>query len=137
MDQEFAMADSIEDLEKIVTENPGAPEFYLLADKLRQEGFFKEAIHVALAGLSVDSGNQQARLLLARLYFEQRYIPFAIREIEDLQRAHPESSALKSLLEKLDPGHSIKDRGTTQGNVEEVIAEADFDFDILEELEDD
>ena len=129
------MSITIEDLEKAVAVNPGAPEFVTLAEVRRSAGDLQQACHLCLAGLSADPGNHQGRLLLSRVYFELGYLPFAVQELVALCSAHPESKALERLLEKLDP-ERLSDADSKEGKAsEEVIAEADFEFDILEELE--
>ena len=130
------MSITIEDLEKAVAKNAGAPEFVTLAEVRRSEGDLKNAAHVCFAGLSADPGNHQGRLLLARVLFELEYLPFAVKELVDLKNAHPDSKALERLLEKLAPDQLVN-QSSPDSIGEEVIAEADFEFDILEELEED
>lgn len=130
------MAKSLVELETAVADNPGTPEFVDLAHELSKAGRAERAISVCLAGLTRDPSNLQGRLLLARIYFEQGYVPFAAREVQELVKLHPGSNALQHLAAKLDPSYvDLEARSETESD-EQVVAEADFEFDILDELDD-
>ncbi len=112
-------------------EDPGDPLFADLAEELRRGGELIRAMEICLRGLSANPACHKGRLVLARVFYELRYLPFALREIEELCRALPHSRSLQRLREKLSPEVS----GAEQQ--EETVAEADFDFEDLELIDED
>lgn len=122
-----------EDLRKIVSGDPGNPAFVDLAEILRRRGSWCEALEVSLTGLSKNPTCHQGRLVLARIFYDRHWYGFAVREIEALREALPQSKSIARLLEKLAPGAasaapSVKGPG-------EVVAETEFDFDALEMID--
>ena len=115
---------------ELLTENPGAPEFVEFAIKLREQGRVEEAILICLAGLSANPDRHQGRLVLARLFYDRRYVPFAVREVEMLTKAFPDSETLNKLLAKLSPGGGA---GSAQNS---TVSEAEFGFEAIDLLED-
>lgn len=97
------------------------------AENLRRSGKLEEALKVCLQGLSANPAHHKGRLVLARVFFEMGYLPFAIREIEELCEALPESKSLQRLRDKLSPQPA-----EASGGAEETVAEADFDLDELD-----
>jgi hypothetical protein len=92
--------------------------------------------------------------VLARVYYEQLYWPFAIREVEQLYQEFPESETVKRLLEALAPERKeessekesvdIKDSSDkndthpkAEESDEETVAEAEFEIDAFDLLEED
>jgi hypothetical protein len=72
-------------------------------------------------------------LLLARIFFEANFIPFAGEQIGILARQQPENKVLARLLEKLAPNAAQTAPGTPAQVT--TVAEADFDLDAFDELE--
>lgn len=89
---------------ELLESDPGNPVFAQYADELRKDGKSKEALEVCLAGLTHNPGCHRGRLVLARVFYEAGYLPFTIREVEQLHREVPNSAAVRKLLEKLSPG---------------------------------
>jgi hypothetical protein len=85
----------------------------------------------------------RGRLVLARLYYDAGYIPFAVTELEKLCRYLPESQALRRLLLKLSPEAKIEELKPAEGaantpTTSATVAETDFSFedlDLIEEAE--
>lgn len=126
-----------EDLRRIISEDPGNSAFAELADALRRSGRQAEAMDIALNGLSKNPGCHQGRLVLARLFFDRRQYPFAVRELEALQEALPESKTVARLLEKLSPGAKQKLQSAKAAPVAETVAESEFEFDTLDLIDSD
>ena len=130
--------------------DPGDPLFAQVADSLRRAGKWSDALDIALSGLTANPQCHRGRLILARLFYDRHYYPFAVRELEHLHRAVPENASIGRLLERLSPGSTTGEAGvsaipTAQHSSEmpssalhaphgdEVVAEEDFDIDILAE----
>jgi len=133
---------SKEDMEEALRNDPGNPLFADLADEFRKEGNFSKAMEICLAGLSSAENNLKGKLVLARIYYQQGYLPFAVRELRELCELRPESQRLRRLLELLSPqthpGHPKEHQSTgaaQEATTEEeakTLAEAEFDFDDLD-----
>lgn len=140
------------DLEKVLAENPGDPAFVEQAGALFEQGKELEAIEVCLAGLSASPELHRGRLLLAKILFSKSFIPFALRELRYLNKALPENEPIRKLLEKLSLSSSdtesvessvaesaviqgeTSDEGGAEGSEPEevTVAESDFDLDELD-----
>jgi hypothetical protein len=103
-------------------------DFSDVAVALCQEGKTLEAIDVCLAGLCNTPSVIRGRLVLARAFFERGYVPFAVRELEQLRREVPENDSVRRLLEKLSPKRS---ENVPAGGDESTVAEAEFDIDLM------
>jgi tetratricopeptide (TPR) repeat protein len=101
-------------------------KFYAEAEKLRSEGKFLESLRILLEGLSTEPQNSQARLLLSRVFYEQGFIPFAIRELEELLKTFPENGSIIKLHEKL----AIQRHSDADGS-HSTIAEGEFEVEDL------
>lgn len=126
----------MKDVAAVLEKDPGNVLFYDLAVGLSLEGNLIDAIEVCLRGLSVNPGFHKGRLLLARLYYECGYIPFAVKELESLFGACPNSKSVRRLLERLSPGSAALSSGvatSVAGN--STVAEGDFNLDDLAELD--
>lgn len=128
------------ELEKTVSEFPGDPAFADLAELLLRERELGKAIVVCVKGLSAAPEIHKGRLMLARAFFELEAIPFAVREIETLLEEFPQNKFLRRLLLKLSPektGSSVESSHyTAEGEaVDDTVAEAEFDFDSLDMLD--
>ena len=109
-------------------------EFVMKAEALRKEGKLQEALMLSLQGLSALPGCLTGRLVLARVFYELGYIPFARREIEELLKADQDSAALKSLAAKF--GIHLGEATPQSADREVVVSEADFEFNDLDLVED-
>lgn len=110
-------------------------DFVDRAEGLRISGKLDEALAMALKGLSENPEECRGRLVLARIFYEKGYLPFAVREVEHLARQVPSNTALKKLLGTLAP-----DRGgdiPSTAAAEDTVAESEFDLDALALLEGD
>ena len=116
---------------KLIEEEPGDPAFADVAEEVRREGRLDEALRICLRGLSESPSCSKGRLVLARIFFDMRCMPFALREVEELCRMWPENKALTRLRGKLTPERIEAKDG------EETVAEADFEFDEIEMMSDD
>ena len=115
-----------------LSSDPGAPAFVEFAELLRGMRRHSEAIDVCLAGLSANPDAHRGRLMLARVYYECGFIPFAVRELQTLVAQFPANRALAKLCERLSPVD-----GTTGSGVESEVAEAEFDIDAISLIADD
>ena len=130
---------SLEETRALLQDDPGNPAFVDCAEELRRAGDLEEALEICLAGLSANPSSLRGRLVLARVFYESGYIPFAARELAYLRRARPESESLRKLCEELgvealqdsfaDAAQSLPAQGEA-----EVVAETEFDLDVLETL---
>ena len=123
---------SEEELRKTLASDAGNPAFVELAEILRGRGASTEALETCLSGLSRNPTCHQGRLILARLFYERGMFGFAVREIEALREAMPDSKTLLKLQEKLSPGSTSAQVEPAKLAQSEVVAETDFDFDELE-----
>jgi predicted Zn-dependent protease len=130
----------MDELRQQIEEDPGNPVFAELAEALRKQEQLAEALDVCLLGLSANPECHKGRLVLSQLFYQKGYYPFAIRELEQLHRALPENRSVRKLLEKLSPG-SVGESGSAaaarDGSEQDTIAEADFDFDMLDLVDSD
>jgi predicted Zn-dependent protease len=133
----------MDELRATLDEDPGSPLFVDLAERLRAEGEGAQAMLVCLGGLSASPANTVGRLLLARLYYEYGYVPFAVREVKILLDNYPQNQAIRKLLLKLAPDEKLENyqdqtpAEETALPADTTIAEAEFDFSQLEELDGD
>lgn len=86
-------------LKKIVAEDPGDPAFYELAKALSaQKKTLRDAQLVAQRGINANPSHLKARLLLAKIYYSQELIEFAVRELLELYR-QSNNETIKELIE--------------------------------------
>lgn len=125
----------IDEIKARLEEDPGDPVFAELGEAYRIAGDLQEALWICLRGLSSNPDVHQGRLLLARIFYQLEYFPFAVRELRELAVALPENEHIRKLLEGLSPGSSagVGHGGEIDGA--EVVAESDFDIDVLEDIE--
>lgn len=95
---------------------------------------FLDAEQLLLKGLSADPFNPRARILLAKVFFELGYVPFAVRELEQVYLELPDNKYVKNLLEKLAPERVTVGAPVAKGP-SDTLAEADFDIGDIEILE--
>jgi predicted Zn-dependent protease len=91
----------LEELEQIVSADPGNSLFANLAELLREDGMLDTAFNVCFAGLSQNPGCHKGRLILARLYYERGFVPFAVRELEEIYRSLESSQSSTQFIAKL------------------------------------
>lgn len=125
---------SEDELRRAVSEDAGAQAFVELAERLRRRGSLSEALEVCLNGLTKNPTNHQGRLVLARVFYDRRSYPFAVRELEALQEALPESKTIRRLLEKLAPGMQVNP-AARKAEAPETVAETELEFDAIDLLE--
>ena len=109
-----------------LSSDPGSPVFVEFAEFLRGLRRHSEAIDVCLAGLSANPDAHRGRLMLARIYYECGFVPFAVRELQLLVGHFPQNRALAKLSERLSPAH-----GAQNSSAESEVAEAEFDIDAI------
>lgn len=124
-----------QDYQALLREDPGNPAFPAYAESLINQGKPLEALEVCLAGLSVNPTCHKGKLLLARIYFERSYIPFAVRELQELRLALPDNKYITRLLERLAP-ESLLNLGKppTGTSAEMTLAETDLEAGDIEIL---
>lgn len=108
-----------------------ATTFVATAETYRLDGLHQDALVTLLKGLSENPSHDQARLLLARVFFELECIPFALNELRQLCQRYPNNVSLAKLYSSLG-GEEIKATSSGAGS---VLAESEIDFDAIEELE--
>jgi hypothetical protein len=123
--------------------NPADPIFPEYAEALRRKKRYLEAIEVCGNGLSKNSACYHGRLVLARVYCDLNWEPFAIKELEIIHRELPHEETVILLLKKLSPDfrtsiveESIESNSQTLSNQTQInqtiVAEIDFDMGELE-----
>lgn len=86
-------------LKKLVASDPGDPAFYDLARALSgQKSTLGDAQSVAIRGINANPSHFKARLLLAKIYYTQELIEFAIRELIELYR-QSRNETIRELIE--------------------------------------
>ena len=138
-----------ESLRVLVARDRGDPAFAELADLQMARGEHQQALVTLLGGLSANPSHQVGRLILARLFLHLDFTPFAIRELRELRASAPSCESLKRLIEAVAPGSLAAEQGSlgiashvsegaagasssSVSRAEEVVAEDEFEFDILE-----
>ena len=104
-------------------------DFVERASALYAEGESAAALNLCIDGLSSYPNEARGRLLLARIFYEQGRIPFAVREVRELCSEHPDVKALSRLLEALAPGAASVAQSVGSAS---TVAEAEFDIDLLD-----
>ena len=116
--------------------DPGDECFVDYADYLRMHQRFLEAMGVCVAGLSSNPAFKRGRLVLARIFFDAGFLPFAVREVEELLHQSPENPALKRLLEVMlqdKPSEEAGDEEASAGPpADDIVAEVDFDIEDID-----
>ena len=124
---------SEQELNRIVFEDPGNPAFAELAELLRKQGKLGEALDTCLSGLSKNPTCHLGRLVLARVFYDRRMYSFAVRELEALRIALPQSKTIAKLLETLSPGSAALSAAVAPSvQDDETVAETDFEFEELD-----
>lgn len=133
------MALSDREYEKMLGEDPGNSIFAEFADILRARYDYSRALRVCLSGLSSNPACAMGRLVLARLFYEQTYTPFAVRELIELKNKFPDNQSLEALLSKIAPQEVLDTEKVLHPSEEVeadgVVAEAEFDIDDIELIE--
>ncbi len=126
----------LREIQQILKSNPGDPVFVEYAEQLRKENKLDEALQVCFRGLNSNPSCHAGRLLLARVFYQQGHLAFAIREISELVRSSKEISSLRKLLYALSPelGQLVAQEASVEGPKEDTIAEAEFEFEALDEI---
>jgi hypothetical protein len=102
-------------------QDPGDPTFADLAQSLRKRKKFEEARSICYRGLSSNPAAHRGRLVLAWIYYDEEYFPFAIREVLALRSTFPESDVVRKLLKAL--GVSDKECDINNSLLEDSIAD--------------
>src|SRR5471030_743936 len=98
------MADNqrIEDLRRRVQKDPASIAFAQLAEELRRNADYQEAVDVCRTGLAIHPGYLSARVTLGRALLELDQLALAQTELEHVLRSAPENlAALRALAETL------------------------------------
>lgn len=137
------MALRIQELKTLLAEKPSAGEFLELARLLSADAENRaEARDVLFKGISHHPSNYVARLLLAKLFFEDGMYSYSARELAELWSLNKSETIKKLLLSLGEAGKSYLD--LYQGKVSSekdssILAEIDLDDDFadaLSEIED-
>lgn len=119
---------SDEQFRELLGQDPGDPAFAEFADILRRDGRHGEGFEVCFAGLTANPGCHRGRLVLARLFYERLYWPFAVRELKQLAEALPDNKQVRRLLERMAPETASARRGEESDvSADTTVAEAEFD----------
>ncbi|HMO01576.1 MAG TPA: hypothetical protein PKD37_05465 [Oligoflexia bacterium] len=121
---------------KILATDPGNPLFTEYARILVSKGRLQDALMVCLRGLSADSANHMGRLILAKIYFELKFYPFALAELRKLKSSFPESKDVKKLCTLLS-GEAMENlsgdlASDKEATASDIVAEAEFDFEQID-----
>lgn len=138
----------LEALRLEVSENPGSPRFVELA-RLLSSSSVLEAREVCFRGLTANPRDLRGRLELARLFYLDGYIGFAVAQLEQLKNAIPDMLSLDRLLSALgvcdlsvlrERSEFSKSDGTSSTGLPihenvSVLAELDLEADIVDMYE--
>jgi tetratricopeptide (TPR) repeat protein len=102
----------IADLRKKLDKDPGSRLFAQLAEELRKEGRFEDAIEVAQTGLQKNPNYPSARLTLARAQLDSNRPGEARAELEQIVKASPDNILASRLL-----GEALEDLGEREGAI--------------------
>jgi lipopolysaccharide biosynthesis regulator YciM len=116
-------------------EDPGDPLFAQFADKLREEQRYHEAMDICFQGLSSNPSCHRGRLVLARVFYERMFWPFAVRELRILMQAVPDNAHIAKIIERLAPGEDTSDVSVVEKRVGDTVAETEFDMSDIELME--
>ena len=130
---------------KMLAVDPGRAEFADYAKMLIEAGRSKEALIVCLSGLSISEEGSVGRLMLARVYYELGYYPFAIKELAEISHKFPENKQLRDLLDKLQGKSKVATANATLKDAQkdeslvradsETVAQAELSWEQIEVLE--
>ncbi len=141
---------SIASISATLGKDPGDPSFADYAEHLRLDDKLTEALQVCLQGLNSNPSCHKGRLVLARIYYQQRFIGFALRELYQIADALPERRSIVRLIERLGgtyrsqfpdlkgaPGSDTisSSPAATVGTAKETVAEVEFDLGALEDID--
>jgi tetratricopeptide (TPR) repeat protein len=88
----------IDDLRKRLEKEPGSRLFAQLAEELRKDGEFEEAIRIARAGLARHSSYPSARMTLGRALFDTGDMAAAREELQTVLNGAPDNILASRLL---------------------------------------
>lgn len=123
------------DFERILKDDPGNPAFVDFAKELKNTGNLDQAQEVCLRGLSANPGAHLGRLLLAHLFYEKGYFPFAAQQIQILTRECHGVKSLARLLAVLSPDLKSGEVEPSSSDIGETLAETEFDLSLIDEIE--
>jgi predicted Zn-dependent protease len=121
------------------------------AESALEAGRLDVALSTLLELLSESPHDPQGRLLLAHIYYLSGCVELASEEVSRLQERFPEKESLQRLMQALDPStqsvvqepEKVAEKVETppaqkkeKKKEDDVVAEADFDFDDIDLLED-
>lgn len=114
----------------ILEKDPGNSIFADFSESLYRDGRPETAIFVCLKGLSSNPSCHKGRLLLAKIFYDLEFKPFAIEQLKILAEKLPESRSITKLLDKIAPGELTAQASSSQES--KTYAEAEFNFDDIE-----
>lgn len=118
----------------ILEKDPGNSLFVDCVEELMVRAEILQALEVCLKGLSHNPSQHSGRLLLARIFYQMGCLPFAIEQLQIIQRETPNNTALNKLIVKL--GGTIKvgegPKSSTNEKSPEIDTLAEADFDVLD-----
>ena len=140
------------DIEKRLVADPGDPVFVLVAKALVEQGQVFQSYEILLAGLSHNPDCHEGRLVLAKLYFEQDFLPFCVKELRYIAEKLPNNKSIRRLLDKFGSDSSSIDESekkaddlkatdssdtlpNSKESLEETVAEMELGFDDIDLLE--
>lgn len=144
------MASRVDELRRLLGENPGADSFPELAEHLSEDPTKRaEAREILFRGLAKNPRNTRGRLLLAKLFYQDEMLEFSVRELIELHR-YTDVPAVRKLLEAFGeygeqfrsdplsdlPSKEIRRLDRDENVPEIVVGEVDIDpelFDALDE----
>ena len=139
------------ELPRELQDDPGDPKFLECCEHYRDTGDVLKALALCSRGLSANPSHHQARLFLAKIFFELGCVPFATREIDTLIDELPHVDSLRRLRDRIvpsgpdssamgaseaSPSSTTSDQAEPKPVVDETLAEADFDFSELDLMDD-
>lgn len=100
------------EVDSLLVEDPGSPVFVDYGEFLRQQNRLSDALMVLMRGLTANPSFARGRLVLARVLYDLRCLPFAVRELEIVAAQNPNCKSVRKLLSAIDPSY-LSDRAET------------------------
>lgn len=121
---------SVTELELEFAQNPDSEAYIPLCEAYIDQGRFMEAMVVCKKGIKAHPNSVDARVLLARVYAEQKKYKRALQELDDLVEKNGDSG-----LAHLARGKVRLDSGDEDSAIEDLKKAIDLDSDLVEASE--
>ena len=133
------MSDSLADLQREVSADPGSDKFPQLAKLLGEDAVRRaEAREICFKGLAAQPENHLGRLILARLFYLDGMYDFAARELAEIRGDAVTPSVEKLLAEFGERADKYLQTGSSksaaQNEDDGIVAEISLDTEFIEAM---